>query len=274
MATGNNEIEQETNSNLKLAFYIDSHNFSYIIFNIVKQSFEKIKHIVIDSNTDFTYRQVREILNTEIDLTKKYQKVLGSIDVTQSSLIPEPLFNENYLENYLDLITSKKARCINKYTKQKFTNCYTIFTIEKELDALFQNQYPQINLKPTSSIFLDYALNTHHAEKLKLFTQINQKHFHIIFIENGNLKFYNKFQFESTNDFIYYLMNCVNILDLKSESLNITTNLEKTNIIFNELKKYIKIRFLERPPNFLYKTNVIDEPIYKNHNLFSQFICE
>ena len=52
------------------------------------------------------------------------------------------------------------------------------------------------------------------------------------------------------------------------------TKLFPSQMIFNELKKYIKIRFLERPPNFLYKSNVIDEPIYKNHNLFSQFICE
>tara|TARA_B100000902_G_C27272655_1_gene897148 strand:- start:301 stop:1131 length:831 start_codon:yes stop_codon:yes gene_type:complete len=276
MVIGNSEIEQETNSNLKLAFYIDSHNFSYIIFNIVKKSFERIKHIEVDSNTDSTYKQVEEILNQEIDLTKKYKKVLGSIDITQSSLIPEPLFDKNNLENYLDLIAPKKTGWINKYTKQKFTNCYTIFNIEKKLDILLQNQYPQLNLKPTSSIFLDYALNIHHAEKIKLFAEINQKNFHIILIENGNLKFYNKFQFESTNDFIYYLMNCINILDLKSEKLilSITTNLEKTNIIFNELKKYIKIRFLKRTPNFLYKNNVIDEPIYKNHNLFSQFICE
>ena len=139
-----------------------------------------------------------------------------------------------------------------------------------------KTKFKTLNLKSTSSIFVDYTLSLNKKRTNQLFTQINDNNFHIIVLADGAFKFYNKFKFDNNNDFLYYFINCLHILGLELDTLDahILTNLDKDNILFSELREYLNITFVNRPENFLYGHDLMENSMHKNHNLFSQIICE
>ena len=57
-------------------------------------------------------------------------------------------------------------------------------------------------------------------------------------------------------------------------NVNVISDLNKKNELFEELIKYVSISFTDRPSSFLYSNEIMKNPSYNNHYLFSQLICE
>ena len=275
MEIGNSNEIKEVSQDLKLVFNVSKHCFKYAIYNSIKNCFEKIKNHQIDTNADVLSAEIEKIINIDPDLRKNYAKILGTLNNKFSTFIPEVLFDNKNINKYIDYTYGTiDEEC--QFVKQKFTNCYEVFTIDANLVSLLKTHFKNLDLKSSSSVFVDYAINLNLKTTQNILIQVNENHFHIILISNGKFQFHNLFYFKNSNDFIYYLMNCLQTLGIKGNNieLHVTSELEKTNTLFEILKKYVKIHFMDRPSIFLYQDNIMQTSPHKHHNLFSQLICE
>ena len=274
MATGNNEIQQ-LKHDLKLIFYLNDHYFSYSIFNTVNNCFEKIKKHKIRHGKHEFHNQISDIINLDDDLKLKYKTTLGAIDNGTSTFIPNVLFDKKNIKQYIEHTygqTNDTYQCV----QQQFANCYAIFTINNNLLLSLNQHFDNLTIKSSGSLLVDYVINLSQKTASQLFAQINRNNFHIILIANGEFEFYNQFHFDNDDDFIYYFMNCLNILGIESSKLtmDIMSDLDKKEPLFEKLREYMIINFINRPDRFLYNDEIIQTASHKHHNLFSQLICE
>ena len=272
MVTGNNLNKIRVND-LKLILYLDRNTFSYTIFNTQNNCFEHIQSHLINNNTE---DQIRHTIESDINLDSQYTQTLCVIDSDASTFIPEALFDKTNVDNYLHFVSDLNENDETKYVKQQFADCYSIFTINKDLLACIESKFESIKLKSTASLIVDYALSFTQLHENQILTQVNKEHFHITLIQNGEFIFYNKFNFETTTDFIYYFMNCMQNLSVPANNrkISIISDLDQDDLLFEKLKKYTQIVFVKRPEKFLYNNAIIEKSTHKNHNLFSQLICE
>ena len=260
-------------TDLKLIIYINKENFSYTIFNSNNNCFEQFKEYNLTPNYEHLFQESQNIFESDSILSKKYKKILCTIDFGTSTFIPLPLFDKKNTHHYIEP-TNKMDEI--KYIKQQFIDCYTLFTIPKNISEFLERKYNNIIIKPFSSLLVDYAINISNNNDNQILTQINKNNFQITFVKNGQFNFYNNFNFESTDDFLYYFMNCLHILDIEETSIKtkVITELDKNSELFRQLSNYLEIIFLERPSGFLYKNQILENEPHKNHKLFSQLICE
>ena len=275
MEIGNNHEIKEVSQDLKLIFNISEHCFEYAIFNTIKNCFEKITSHEIDPNTNILNAEIKNIINIDPYLQKNYSKTLGTLNTKFSTFIPEVLFDDTNMNHYIKN-THGTIDEEYQYVKQKFTNCYAVFTVDHNLISCLKTHFKNLELKSASSVFVDYGINLNLKNPQQILIQVNKNQFHIVLISNGTFKFHNLFHFKNTNDFIYHVMNCLQTLGMESNDLelHITSELEKTNILFEILKKYVHINFMDRPSIFLYQDSIMQTPSHTHHNLFSQLICE
>lgn len=261
------------NQDLKLLISINNNFFSYSIFNIVQNCFETIKSYKLEEEE--AHLQIKDIINTNVDLKKNYTVTLSVIDGNMSTFIPEALFDKNNIKKYIE-ITYGNTDENHQYIKQKFLDCYNVFTIENNLLHTLEQKFKNLHIKSFGSLFVDYAIHLNSLNNQNLFAQINENNFHLTLISNRELKFYNKFDFQDKTDFTYYFMNCMQVLKFENQisKLLIISELEKNHPLFHILTQYLDLSFLDRPSNFLYKDRIMQDSHYKNHNLFSQLICE
>jgi len=273
MVIGNKEIVTVLND-LKLILYLHYNYFSYAIFNTKNNCFEKIKKHKLIGASNIDSDELTSIINTDTNLQQQYKHILCTIESNSSTLIPEPLFDKKNITHYLDETDNENLEY--KYIKQNFEDCFTIFTIQKHILNLLEKQFHHIKIKSASSLLIDYASTLNPDNNDKILTEIKEKSFHIVFHEKGKLKFYNQFNFDTINDFIYYFMNCIQILriDIKETEIMIISELHKEHALFQNLGEHGKIIFLKKPNIFLYNNKLINSPSHMNHHLFSQLICE
>jgi len=263
-------------NDLKLIIHLDSHAFSYSIFNTNNNCFEKVNTYSIEYDKKKFLKDVAIILNTDSDIQQTYKTTLCVIDSETSTFIPEVLFDEKKINNYLHFTSEKDSSCEAKYIKQQFSDCYSIFNINKQLVSLLTSKLNSIKIKNTGSLLVDYAISLKQLASYQILTQVNKNNFHIILIQNGKFKFYNKFRFHTAEDFLYYFMNCIYTLSIPSNNRKIwiMSEFDTNHKLFEKLKKYTKVSFIERPENFLYGDSIMEKASHKYHNLFSQLICE
>ena len=273
METGNN-YNKEPFEDLKLILYIDQDSFSYSIFNKKKNSFLVVKNYSIEN---YNFNTIKNIIESDSYLIKKKSyKTLCVIDSYASTFIPTPLFDKSNIDNYINIVSEKDKAYQTKYVKQQFSDSYLIFKLKKDLLELIEKNFQLISLKSTASLIVDYALSLQQLKDNLLLVQVNKSNFHITLIKNGQFIFYNKFHFDTHEDFVYYLMNCLHTLSIpiKNKIILVMSNINKEDILFKKIKKYTQISFMQRPEKFIYENSIIIKESHKHHNLISQIICE
>src|SRR5690606_19117788 len=80
------------------------------------------------------------------------------------------------------------------------------------------------------------------AAELKMYVHVDYKNFEIIVIENGKLLLYNTFEFNTKEDFIYYILFTAEQLKINPETLHLIFigNINKEDAFYNMAYKYIR----------------------------------
>ena len=274
MVIGNNEINA-TNRELTLLFHLNSDQFTYCLFNKNTNKFEFIDTIFLNSLNNLE-SEITNIFNAEDKLAISFEMTKGSICTSTNTFIPSVLFNEKYIAKYIKFNSTltKENKCL--FNKQAFSDFYSVYAIQSSLLKTLNKITSNLTLKHTASIFVDYAISLSQKLKSYIFIQINKNNFHIAYINNSKLLFYNEFKYKSLDDFMYYFLNCLNVLELNHNLIDVKlmSSLESNDPVFTSIKNYLNnTHFINRPNNFNYSHNIHEISEHKYHDIFSQLIC-
>ena len=119
---------------------------------------------------------------------------------------------------------------------------------------IFQN-FGEFEYKHHSSILLE-KLISQSDNSLNFFVNISQSLFDIVVLKDSQILFYNIFEYQTKEDFIYYILFTLEQLELSSEETNIslTGNIDEHSELYKILYTYV------RHISFFNSKN----PIYKN----------
>ena len=105
-------------------------------------------------------------------------------------------------------------------------------------------------------------------------THVKGRFFQAILLKDGNLMFINTFQFQSSKDFIYYVLLLFDQFDLKQEEVNLMLSgqLIKDSEIYRLLFRYIKkVNFIQHPSFISFGPKMKTKPSYYYFDIFSLF---
>jgi len=266
-------INKKNSKCYKLFAYYDNHSFSYSMFNIEKKEFTSLNSYVFN---DESIQNIENIIKD--DSTFKW--ALNSLNINcflkRCTLVPTALFDENIKEKYLEFNNFLENSEEILVDKLKHINSVVIYSIPKS-HLNFLKKINHINIKHSATTFLENILDkTKHSNENEIFLEVSTKNFHVGVIQSSKLIFYNNFPFNTKNDFLYYILNCYNTLNLNSKNttLNISGEFEKKSIL-NNLEKYIKkVIILSRNSGESYIHLFNSIPNHYFHKLFNQLKCE
>lgn len=271
MATGNSQINKD--HHIKFILYIDNFSLTYSTFNLTKKCFESIERHTLENDSQNLISLIDKLLPTNAT-RHKYTDTLVAINQAQSIFIPEQLYDDKNISNYINLNKTFENYLI---TKQKFTNCYSISSIDQKIEKFLKKKFQTINIKSFPSVLVDYSIYRSKKNNNEIFVYLEKDKFNIVYLQDKQFIFHNQFLFECQNDFLYFFTNCLHVLNIDQQKtcVNIISNLVKKHSYFNLMKDYIQnIIFLNKPDNFLYSQQLLDFQDYQNHHIFSQIICE
>jgi hypothetical protein len=206
----------------------------------------------------------------------KYRSVTCLIVNNISTLVPNPLFEEDRKKSYLKLNASLQGDELIAADEIKSLDAKNVFALPFSLKAKLDGLFNNIVYHHFSSALLDSLLaqNKNQTTK-KLVVHVQRSHFEAILIEGKNLLFYNTFNHQSAEDFIYYLLFVCEQLQLNPENIEVILlgEIEKTSAIYNLSQKYIRnLKFGERADDADYSYQLQTFPKHFYFTLFNSYI--
>lgn len=235
----------------KLSIQVSLTGFSFCCFDTLNNTITSFNEIHFDPT-----QKAPKIEESFSDAFKKYPELKETYDEIMvihnnnlSTFVPSALFDENYLGSYL------------QYNTKVFeTDFFTFDTISNyEMNAVY---IPYVNInnflidnvgsfdyKHVNSILVEKTLDaSRNNDDKKMIVNFNPEHFEIIVVQNQKLLLFNSFEYQTPEDFIYYILFTAEQSNLNPEifPLELLGTIEKNDPFYAIAYKYIRnVSFLD-----------------------------
>lgn len=212
-----------------------------------------------------------------------WKSITVGIKNTQFSLIPEALFEKDYLKEYLTLNTTLDKEPDEEYHffQQRQTAAVNVFATNTRLTSWFNKMYPlkQVRLVHHTAPMIEGIMlqKDKNAAEKSVFIQVEQYFLTIIVKQAKKLIFCNSFTFNTSEDFVYFILFVFDQLELNPEKCPVVVFGEITHDSesFSKLYKYIRHLAFGSKPEFVRFGYQFDEVFdHRYFDLYNMHLCQ
>ena len=234
-----------------LSFFVLD-RFSEIIVDVIEENFSK------QQTPDQLLKAVKTAFNRNDSLQQSFSKVQIIHDNEMQTLVPSALFEEAHLSDYL------------KYNTKIFKTDFITYDVIQNKDAMlvyipFVNinnyifeRFGSFEYKHSATVLIDKILQLEkNNNQKKLYINIQQTHFELIALDGNSFQLFNRFEYKTREDFIYYILFTAEQLDFNPENFKciLMGAVEENDELFSIAYKYIRHVSLLSISNMRYNQN-------------------
>lgn len=207
-----------------------------------------------------------------------YHKVDFCFNGQKSTLVPDPLFNPLQATQYISFNFQVQDDELIFTDHLKMLGAKNVFTLPEKLVNLITAKFPQVSIHHTATAFIESLLKNNKNRDEKIVTvNIHLTGFEMAVTKRNELIFYNSFSYQSSEDFIYFVLFTLEQLQLNPETVPFvfTGSAERSSALYLTAQKYIRyVGFAERTENYSFAEGFETFPPHFYYNLFNQHLCE
>ena len=249
METGQKTIQKKTRiektSNIKLSIHISLNGLSFCIIDLISKEIDFLRTYSLSKNS--TPKKLLKTLKKGFKENGVLRNSFSSVKIilynNLSTVVPEPLFDKKNALRYLKFNSKILQNDYVAYDRIFNNECVNIFIpyvninnyIFKMFDSFVYNHYSSIILEKVK-------LNEKNTTTPSLYLNININHMEITYFVKNKLVFYNRFDFNTKEDVMYYLLFTIDQLKLNPEEIPvvITGNISEDDDNYKIIYKYIR----------------------------------
>lgn len=250
MGTGQKFMTQKNNTiqelnNKELSIQISLNGLSFCVLNTLTQTI-----ISIDSFSQEKKQTPHELLDTIKHLFNTNKALIGGFDKVTvihvnelATIVPKPLFNEEAIADYLKLNSKILKTDFITYDTIATNETVNVYVPYVNINNFIYDRFGDFTYKHFSTILIESVLATEkNSNASTLYINISKTHFEIVAVEDGKLILYNTFEYNSAEDFIYYILFTAEQLALNPETINtiLLGEITEGDPLYNITYKYIR----------------------------------
>ena len=154
-------------------------------------------------------------------MNENFNKIQVIHDNEVQTLVPSALFEEANLSDYLKFnakIFKNDFITYDAITNQEIMSVYVPYV---NINNYIFEKFGSFEYKHSSTVIIDKVLQIEKNIKEKLlYVNVEKSNIDIIVINSNSLLFYNKFKYNTKEDFIYFILFTIEQLELNPEKIN------------------------------------------------------
>nr|WP_315187752.1 DUF3822 family protein [uncultured Flavobacterium sp.] len=177
------------------------------------------------------------------ELKDSYDEILVIHNNNLSTFVPTALFDENFLGSYLQYNTKVFETDFFAFDEIQNYEMNTVYIPYVNINNFFIDQFGTFDYKHANSILVSKLLiASKNKDDKKMFVHINSGHFEIIVVQNQKLLLFNSFDYNTPEDFLYYILFTAEQLSMNPEnfSLELIGKIDAESDYFKIAYKYIR----------------------------------
>ncbi len=231
-----------------------------------------------------TYRytnlvELSAIFKTDTFLSfKGFQKTVVSIVNVKATLIPNALYDASKKAELLSFnheIENKESVAVDDFN---YFDAKNIYAVDDTVISLIRNCYPGAIMHHCSTPFIEGSLiKNKNKNAVKVYANMHAQQLELAVCSDNELLFFNIFNCQSAEDFIYYIMFMYEQLALNPEqiALEISGKLAVHSSCHTISKKYIRnVELAVRNQGKDFSYGFENLPAHQYQSLFDLSLCE
>ncbi|MDG1042967.1 MAG: DUF3822 family protein [Flavobacteriaceae bacterium] len=223
METGQKIILKTNNistSKYELSIQVNLSGLSFFVLNLETAKVTFLKALQFDKKQ--TPKNLLDKLthsfNTFEELQNQFSKVTVIHDNELATLVPKALFDETNLVDYLKFNTKILKTDFITFDNVQIADLAVVYVPLVNINNFIFERFGSFEYRHSATVLINRVLTIEkNSKSLKMYINIETSHFEIITAANNALKFYNRFDYNTKEDFIYYLLFTAEQLELNPE---------------------------------------------------------
>ena len=249
---------------------------SFVIFDKKEQKFLCLKHYTT-SKKEITLSDIlTELQEKESWKLKDFHKVNFIIDNKHSTFVPKEFYDEKLSKQYLDTLQVPSS---NVKVDNVKSDIYNIYSVDDDIAATINIFSKDACIQHTSTILINSLIKefSERNAETRVFVNVKNNYYELTIINKDRLIFHNYFNFNTKEDFLYFLLFTFEQTKVDNETvpLYFMGFIENNSSIINLCSRYIRnIRFINRDNNLKFVNELDTIPYYYYYTLYNSVSCE
>ena len=246
---------------------------SLVVFDTAENKFIALKHYHTTERNISLETLLLELQEKESLKFDDFKNVNILIDNNINTFVPKDYFQEDIKDDYLSLLNMKHSNVLTDDIVEH--NIVNVYSTNDDFNFLNNN----IKIYHSSSILIKKLLKEFkdRNQETRAFVNVKNNSYELIIISNDKLIFHNYFNFNTKEDFLYFILFTFDQLNIDNESIPLyfIGFIEEKSPIVELCSRYIRnIRFFNRDNDFNYINELNSVPYYYYYTLYSFISCE
>ena len=264
----------------ELSIQINLDGLSFCVFNPVLLCVEAIYNFPINfsykSKEDID-RQIYFVIQSEDDLRQDFDTIKVLHNTPSFAFIPQSLYGGKdemleYLKYSIDVSEAEPYTVeIDRIISIETVNAYLPNTI---VNNSLLSYYGRFDYQHFATSLLRMFLkhySSHAFEVMYIYAEVGS--FYFVVFRGKKLYYFNRFNYETIEDFLYYILFSIEQLDIDTEQvpLYITGEVDPTALFYNKVRRYVRYIYLLKYHKEHFATGMDEELIRRNFVLTQSF---
>lgn len=258
-------------SNQKLFIEISLDNFSYCIKNQMNSQVVDFKTIPLNRLKAID-QQLDLIFDKETKLNSSFDDILILHNNNLNTFVPESLFDETALGSYLQYnvkVFPTDYFDFDTLDVSKMKNIYVPYVV---FNNYFLDRFGSFNFEHIHTNLIQLlTARSENTNNNNFYVHITANHFEIIIIKNDKLLFFNSYDYQTKEDFIYYILFVMEQLQLspQEQKIELIGVIDLDSALYQIAYQYVKnVTILDLKS--LASTLLVDEKQLQQHFILLQ----
>ena len=215
----NNKISEK---NLVLSIQIGLNGLSFLVLDLFSKNIE-----------DYSYQTFKDKITPKVlldkiikqfelnkNLNQDFTKIQLIHDNELQTLVPSALFEEANLTDYIKYNAKIFKSDFVTYDSISNQDIMLVYVPFVNINNFIFDRFGSFEYKHSSTILIEKILHLKKNTKdTTLYVNVESSIIDIIIVKSNSLLFYNRFQYKTKEDFIYFILFTIEQLDLNPEKL-------------------------------------------------------
>ena len=213
-------IFTESKSNNRLSVQLSLSGLSFLVIDSISNKvvfFSEKKHSHPHSPEELLI-DLTLAFSEQLELQENFKEVSVAYATTLYALVPTPLFDEKMASEYLKLNSKILANDFIAYDSLENNDITIVYIPYVNINNYLFDRFGNFKYYHSSTLLLKYILNLEkHTTKPKIYINVGKEIFDIIIVKDGELLLCNTYEYKTPEDFIYYILFCLEQLKLNPD---------------------------------------------------------
>lgn len=240
MVVTSNDITQRNYK--KLSIQVSLNGLSFCVFDTITNKILIHNSVVFKKNEVIDGQLWNAFMDNSI-LSKTYDEIIIVHDNNINTFVPKPLFDSTNIASYLQYnvkVFETDFFAVDEIPTYEINNVYVPFV---NINNFLLDQFESFEYRNTNSILVQKMLDkSKNVDEKHVFVHVQENHFEIVVVKNQQLLLFNSFEYNTAEDFIYYILFTFEQLQLNPELIPISLfgAVSKEDAFYKIVYKFIR----------------------------------